>query len=276
MNDPVEAQLRAAFEAKLRGVSPEREARLRAFDYRSRTTRHRQQVWAIVGASSTALAGAIVAAVLILSSGASAAYGWTPIPTTPTPAALKAAVASCNWLNRGTNPSLLTGTPALTDARGKYTAAIYRGRATSALCISDGQHRSTSLATTRGKLPSDVNVGPDQLGSPRSGADHLPGFPGSKGPGQPGLVNSASGPAGSGVSAVTFTFSDGSKVRATVENGLYFAWWPNGNTPATVTTKTNSGDRSSPYQAPLATLRACQDNPGGCVFASAHPGQRSR
>jgi hypothetical protein len=274
MNDPVEAQLRAAFEAKLRGVSLEREARLRAFDYRSRTTRHRQQVWAIVGASGTAVAGAIVAAVLILSSGASAAYGWSPIPTTPTPAALKAAVASCNWLNRGSNPSLVTGTPTLTDARGKYTAAIYRWRATSALCISDGQHRSTSLATTHGELPGDVNVGPDQLGRPSGGVDRVPGFPGSKGSG-PGLVDSATGSAGSGVSAVTFTFSDGSKVRATVENGLYFAWWPNGNTPATVTTKTTSGDRSSPYQASRATLRACQANSRGCVFAFAHPGQRS-
>ncbi len=271
MTDPVETQLRAAFEAKLQSISPEREARLRAFDYRSRTTHHRQKVWAALGASSTALAGAIVGAILILSSGASAAYGWTPIPTTPTPAAIKAAIASCNWLNNRTGPAVLTGTPVLTDARGKYTAAIYPDGAAKRVCISDGQHTHTSLAMTRAWPGlNSHNLGPDQLGPAGGGGGALPGFPGSQGPGQPGQETDVSGLAGRDVSAVTFTLSNGVRVSATVENGLYFAWWPYNIWAASVTIKTSSGDRSSPVP-----IRACQANPGGCVFAFAHPGQRS-
>ena len=123
MSDLAKRELRAAFNARLETLSPEREARLRAVDYRSRTRRHRR-IWAAMGTGGTALTGGAVAAILMLSSGASVAEGWTPVPTAPSSAAVAAATAACNWLNNPSGPPVLTGKPVLTDGRGSYTAAI--------------------------------------------------------------------------------------------------------------------------------------------------------
>jgi hypothetical protein len=66
MNDVPESDLRAAFTARFETVAPERELRLRTFDYRSRTTR-RRRLWAAIGTGGTALTGGAVAAILMLS-----------------------------------------------------------------------------------------------------------------------------------------------------------------------------------------------------------------
>jgi hypothetical protein len=47
--------------------------------------------------------------------------------------------------------------------------------------------------------------------------------------------------AGNNVSAVTFDFTDGPTVDATVHNGWYFAWWPNLDNPTSVQITTTSG-----------------------------------
>ena len=76
--------------------------------------------------------------------------------------------------------------------------------------------------------------------------------------------------AGSGIAAVTFVFSDGSTVDATVENGWYFAWWPNLNQPTSVRATTRFGlTLSSPMPS-----AGCRPGSGACsLFAGfqAHP-----
>jgi hypothetical protein len=254
-----ESDLRAAFAARLESVAPEREARLRAFDYRSRNAR-RHRLWALIGASSSALTAAIVAVIVLLSSGAPVAYaGWTPVPTTPTPAALAAATAACNWMNDANGPPTLTGTPVLIDARGRYTAAIYVNGEVAHICISDGEHNGTTLAMDSGVQWSDAAHGPDQLSSPMGSGGSAVGFPGSVGgaaqfPGsaEPGQEYNASGLAGSGVSDVAFVFADGATVDATVQNGWYFAWWPNRNWPTSVKVTSSSGTVVSPMSGGTA------------------------
>jgi hypothetical protein len=254
MSDLLESELRAAFAARLETLSPEREVRLRAFDYRSRT-RRRRRVWAAMGTGGTALAGGAVATLVMLSSGASVAEGWTPAPSVPSAAAVTAATAACNWLS-GSNGPALTGKPVLTDGRGSYTAAIYVNGNAAQICISNGQHAGTSIATNDRILGFETAPSADQLGDPSGGGGRAPGFPGA------GQEEDVQGLAGSDVTAVTFTFADGSAVDATVQNGWYFAWWPGDGWPNSVKVTTGSTTTTSPM-----SVAACHSQASGCVFA---------
>jgi hypothetical protein len=263
MNDVLESDLRAAFMARFEAVAPERELRLRAFDYRSRTTR-RRRLWAATGTGGTALTGGVVAAILMLSSGASVAEGWTAVPSAPSAAAVAAATAACNWAHDQSGPPVLTGTPVLTEGRGSYTAAIYVDGQAAHICISSGQHTATSLAMT--SLFFDAAPGPDQLGDPAGFGGGAAGFPGSANSGTPGSERNVSGLAGSDVSAVTFDFADGSTVEATVQNGWYFAWWPGDSWPTSVQVTTSSATLTSPM-----SVAACRSDATKCVFAGPNP-----
>ncbi len=263
MNDLLESELRTAFAARIETLSPQREARLCAFDYRSRARRHRR-IWAAMGTSGTALTGGAVAAILILSSGASVAEGWTAVPSTPSAAAVAAATAACNWVNDRNGPPILSGTPVLTDGRGSYTAAIYVDGHVAHICISNGQHEGTGIEMN-GRILSVEAPGPDQLGSPSGGGGRAPGFPGSS-----GQEMDVQGLAGSDVSAVTFKFADGSAVEATVQNGWYFAWWPGDSWPSSVRVTTSTGTLTSPM-----SVAACMSETTSCVFAGWKPNRPS-
>lgn len=260
MSELLESELRTAFAARLETLSPQREARLCAFDYRSRARRHRR-VWAAIGTGGTALAGGVVAAILMLSSGASVAEGWTAVPGAPSGAAVAAATAACNWVNNRNGPPVLTGTPVLTDRRGSYTAAIYVDGRVAHICISNGHHKATSIGMNDRILGFEALPGPDQLGNPSGGSGPRPGFPGSA-----GQESDVQGLAGWDVSAVSLDFADGSAVDATVQNGWYFAWWPNGNWPTSVRVTTSKGILTSPMSP-----AACRPDTTGCVFAGLHP-----
>ncbi|MFZ1993965.1 MAG: hypothetical protein WAU75_07640 [Solirubrobacteraceae bacterium] len=267
MSDLPESELRTAFAARLATVSPEREARLSAFDYRSRARRHRR-VWAAMGTAGTALTGGVVAAILMLSSGASVAEGWTAVPSAPSAAAVAAATAACNWvneLNDRNGPPILSGTPVLTDGRGSYTAAIYVDGHVAHICISNGHHEATGITTNPRILSVEAAPGADQLGNPSGGGGSAPGFPGSSGQEQ-----DVQGLAGSDVSAVTFEFADGRTVEATVQNGWYFAWWPGDSWPSSVRVTTSTGTLTSSM-----SVAACVSETTSCVFAGWKPNRPS-
>ena len=261
MSDLLESELRSAFAARLETLSPDRESRLCAFDYRSRARRHRR-AWAAMGTGGTAVTGGVVAAILMLSSGASVAEGWTAVPSAPSPAAVAAATAACNWVNDRNGPPILSGTPVLTDGRGSYTAAIYVNGRVAHICISNGEHEGTGIAMNDRILSVEAAPGPDQLGNPSGGGSHAPGFPGSS-----GQESDAQGLAGKDVSAVTFEFADKSAVEATVQNGWYFAWWPGASWPTSVRVTTSTGTLTSPM--------ACTPEMTGCVFAGLNPNRAS-
>jgi hypothetical protein len=261
MKDLLESDLRAAFTARFETVAPDRELRLRTFDYRSRTTR-RRRLWAATGTCGTALAGGVAAAILALSSGASVAEGWTAVPSAPSAAAVAAATAACNWVHNMNGPPILTGEPVLTDGRGSYTAAIYVDGHVAHICISNGQHTATGLAMTDMPLFFDAAPGADQLGNPDGFGGGAAGFPGStNSTGSRGEEN-VQGLAGSDVSAVTFEFATRPAVEATVQNGWYFAWWPGDSWPTSVRVTTSSATLTSPM-----AVAACLSEASGCVFA---------
>ena len=270
MSDLPESELRSAFAARLKTLSPEREARLRAFDYRRSRARRHRRAWAAVGTGGAALTGGIAAALLTLSSGATVAEGWAAVPSTPSAAEVATATAACNWLHDPNGAPILTGTPVLIDGRGSYTAAIYVDGQTAHICISNGQHTATSLEMNNMSLRFDAAPGPDQLGNPSGAGGGAPGFPASTGATTANGYKDVKGLAGSDVSAVTFMFADGSTVDATVQNGWYFAWWPGDSWPSTVRVTTSSGALTSPM-----AVATCMSEKTGCVFAGWNPNRPS-
>jgi hypothetical protein len=270
--------------------------RLRAFYIRSRPT-GRRRLWAAIGASGSAVIGGMIAIIVLLSSTASIAYaGWSSTPSAPTAAAVASATAECNRVPppppgsddaTSSDQPVFVGQPALSEARGIYTAVI---------AVTNGQAYGCLVATNQGDSAPAYSTemfgavqpapDPDHIGIPYRGhakggrtdvqlppaitdpandaaLQHMTGA---------GYGDSVLGQAGAGVQAVSFTFADGNTVTATVENGWYFAWWPWISTATSVTVTTGSGTNSSPVTSQwmlstVAVLPKCQPGSSGCVFS---------
>jgi hypothetical protein len=281
-------------------------SRIMVTDFRRRVTR-RRRLWALLGTSSTAIAGAITTAVLVLASGVAPAYaGWAAVPVQPTPQAVAAASQACNtgytiYVNGHLgNTTFFVGQPVLTEARGIFTAVISVTDGKLYECLEGGNqqdvHANFNFSVhefgTVGTQPS-----PDELSVPytfRTGFGagrnpeeaHWPGG-GSPGPnatpdqvrrwhtrlGGGGYGPSVLGRAGTDVSAVSLAFANGDTVDATVQNGWYFAWWPWLSAPTSVTITTSAGTTTSPVtvtasDSPRQTVvPGCRPGTAGCVFA---------
>jgi hypothetical protein len=284
MTDALEQELRGALAERAAGMPEATDAlaRLSQTDFRSRDFRARAAglgswlparltarlpLWPALGGAVAALGGVIAAAVVLLSSGAAPAYaGWTPVPTTPTSSALAAATRSCNWMFNARGPAVLKGKPVLTDARGRYTAQIYVTKTDVRFCVSDGRRGGTGGGSAPGLLWFYAPPGPDQLGLSDNGGGGARGF-GTRNPNVYGVVRHAFGLAGRNVRAVSFSFAGGSVVRATVQHGWYFAWWPNMNYPTSVTVTTTSGTIRSPMEPTGGQGPGCRFGARGCVWA---------
>ncbi len=215
-------------------------------------------LWPAVGGISAALAAGVVAAVVLLSSSAPAAYaGWTPVPTTPSPAALASATAACNWERRGLSGPVMHGRPVLSDARGRYTAALYVFGDRVFECISDGIRDHTGSGMNNMTLRFYAAPRPDQLGLPAGGGGSAPGFSPAD------QETHLEGRAGSDIATVTFTFADRTTVHATVQNGWYFAWWPRNDYPTSVHIRTTAG---ATITSPMPASK-CRAHAKSCVFA---------
>jgi hypothetical protein len=267
----------------------------------------RPRVWAAIGASSAALAGGIVAAVLLLSAGAPAAFAeWSRVPTTPSRSALETAVHRCYKVGSDDTQLALPAPggstrPVLAEARGASAAAIYvmDGQVYMCLTVNGNAFRSVDSDLMGPSLRA--TPGPDQLSIPYG----VSGGSGFSGPTHPltsaqrlklrrelrtragreqmresmlgGGGDVALGQAGADVSAVTFRFSSGRTVVASIENGWYFAWWPWTADPASVTVTTSTGTITSPMGASprdglgFRPYPACQSDSSGCVFAPNRP-----
>jgi hypothetical protein len=261
----------------------------------------RPRLWAAVGASSVALSGGIVAAVLALSAGAPAAFAeWSRVPTTPTPSALEAAVHKCYKVGSGDAQLSVpapggTTKPVLAEARGASAAAIYVMDGQVYMCLTVNGSAFSSVDSYQMGPSLRQAPGPDQLGVPYG----VSGGSGRSGPTHPltkaqlqklrrepplgrrprtslfGVGGDfALGQAGGDVSSVTFAFANGKTVIASIENGWYFAWWPWSTEPTSVRVTTKTGTTTSPMgkfphdgfgQRPYP---ACKPGSSGCVFAA--------
>jgi hypothetical protein len=284
MNDTLEQSLRALYGED--AASYDTSDAVERLRFRiARPQRKRGLVWPALGLGGTALTGSIVAAVLLLSSGAPAAYaGWTSVPTAATPAAVASTSDTCAHAFTGTgataNERAFTQQPLLSEARGIYTAVIVASDGKLYSCLIGGNKHDPKSGL---HLPNDPGIsfhlnindygavqaapGPEQISVPYKLQS---GFGEGGGTGNPGPIRhvidlppaqqlalrarlrgggrgpTALGQSGSDISAVSFTFTNGKTVGSTVENGWYFAWWPWTSNPTSVIVTTNSGTITSP------------------------------
>jgi hypothetical protein len=313
MNDTLEQSLRDLYREDASNYNNTAALeRLRART--ARPQRKRRLVWPKVGLGGAALTGGIVAVILLLSSGAPLAYaGWTSVPTTATPTSIASTSDTCAHAFTGTGAAAteraFTQQPVLSESRGIYTAVIVVSDGKLYSCLIGGNKHDPNNGL---RLPNDPGIswhlsisnygavqeapGPEQISVPY---ELQSGFGEGGGTGNPGpsrhLVDlppaqqsallaklrgggrgpNALGQAGSDISAVSFTFTNGETVGATVENGWYFAWWPWTSKPTSMIANTSSGTITSPVSGSGGVhdvvIPQCQPGSSGCVFANTTP-----
>jgi hypothetical protein len=203
--------------------------------------------WLVVGGVGAlfAVVSACTVAVLAVFAGAGAPKafaGWTATPTRPSSGETASALARCTGQLGGTSgggSGLPTAgwQPLLTDTRGPLTAMVLQSGGATATCINGPSFTSTAATPESGGASNTKHVlgVAARVGShPVSSVSALP--PGGAGPisqatqqqltanGHP--YSFVQGQVAAGVTAISFTLSDGSKVQATVADGSFVAWWP--------------------------------------------------
>jgi hypothetical protein len=240
----LETDLRAALHerAELVHASPE----LLAADYQPRTRRIRPQL--AIGAGLAIAAGALAAALAVALSltgdVGNAFAGWTPQPTTPTPAQLAAAETYC------AKNAPFPGLPLkLIDTRGPFTFEVYSDDSSNDFCTAGPSF--TNASGWRTSAPVAVPAGKLYLWSEHTTADAVPAY---------GFMIAR---AGDGVSAATLTLEDGSEVTATVQNGWAVAWWPGSHQITSSQLTTPSGIQTQAFPASPCGLHDCNGGPHG-------------
>jgi hypothetical protein len=196
----------------------------------------------VSGVAAASVAG-VLAAVLSLAGGASSAFaGWTPRPTTPTPAQLAAAEAYC------AKNVPFPGLPLkLADTRGPFMILIYSNGASNDFCTVGPSFRNGSgWSTSRPVKPS---AGRLFLWSDHTSTDDGESY---------GTMIAR---AGDGVSAANLTLDDGSVVTATVDNDWAVAWWPGTHHLAAAQLTTPSGTHTQTFPKYPCDVHNC--NGGG-------------
>jgi hypothetical protein len=183
-------------------------------------------------------AGAVALSVALSTSGSPGAFAAWTARTTVTPAArLAAATSDCQALEKraidlvpnvsGGEAAISLGAWRLTDSRGPFEMLVYIGSSSDSVCLWDSGG-VLSVTGGGGTLPAPTSR---SVGIPTIGFARHHGSP----------VTFAYGNVGSEVSAVTLALTDGTRVQATVQNGLYAAWWPAQTDVASATAKSSSG-----------------------------------
>ena len=294
MNELLERELRDFYAAFDDAYDPT--AALTRIRAHSRSPGRQRRFWAAAGFGS-ALTGGVLAAIVLLTSGASVAYaGWTPVPTPATHSQVVAAATDCDN-DAGTNgpAALFVGHPVLAETRGRYTSliSITHGHVYACLYGHEGKLSAnvyndlglTRVAPMANKLSARYRIWGGGGVVPRQ-FQHAKPLP--KGTSvhhmtraerAAAMLRAAGdgygfytlGQAGVAVTAITFRFAHGDTVDATVQNGWYFAWWPWFTDPTSVQVTTPSGTATSPMRADdhLSPLPrpACRPGSKGCVFA---------
>jgi hypothetical protein len=191
------------------------------------------------------VAGGVAFAVDFVGSGAPAAFAdWTATTTTPPASQLAAADSSCihsyGLLSQSVPSAVRTlgpdsGPPEsmpplrITDSRGPYELLLYSDQSSSFVCFWAQESGFLSLGGGSETQPPSAT---HSIGVPV-----VPFTRNADGSG----YTMAYGNAGSQVTGVTLNLSDGTSVEATVQNGLFAAWWPSRTDVASAVVTTSDG-----------------------------------
>jgi hypothetical protein len=233
-------ELRDAIQAITARIPENVHDRLRSHHYLLR--RHRARRTLLVGAPVVAAAVVVTLVVTGFGPGRQVAFaGWSATPTVPSPGQVAEANKTCvafasqssrsGTLQFGTPES--SWTPMVDDTRGPYTLVVM------ALTSTTGTDRAACL-TGSGALANDPQLtiaagaatpqpSPDAIGTSGWGR------------GGTGADTVLLGTVGKNVTSVTLTLADATKVDATVQNGIYAAWWPGTANPTSAVASTGTG-----------------------------------
>jgi hypothetical protein len=202
----------------------------------SRRARRDRGGWRSFGLAAGGVAGiaAAVAAILVLVvSGGSAAPAfarWTPSPAIASAARIAAVTSACGL-----------GRPALVDARGPYTAAVFVKRSGGTACVI-GPGIGLGVFSLGGVKAPDNRFTPDQIGTAAAAGSDSSGH----------AYVLLAGRVGTAVRSIVIHRSNNIDVTATIKNGWYLAWWPAHARATDATITTTSGARTVSLP-PLAT-----------------------
>jgi hypothetical protein len=257
MDTQLEHELRLALAARAGELPSDASRRLLAADYRPRSGLGRP---ALAAGGAALAAGAVVAVSLIgLETDTPRAFaGWSATPTIPSGEQARRALEAClprlptsarveraeETASAGQQPRLLREIPAggwhsvLVDSRGPYTVILFVAAhgAAELTCFSGRQPMRAALGGSFAKdPPPPVPVG--RISNVSSGSRTTPPDEGSQ------HFSQLVGRTGRGVTGVTLRLRNGTRVRASLANGWFLAWWPGtqGGTATEVTTSTAAG-----------------------------------
>jgi hypothetical protein len=222
--------------------------------------RKRRYVLTGIGGGVVAVVAALVG---LLGPWASPAFaGWSAQPTAPTSGQLSVAEIACaslaaNLANAPGSTASATLQPlSLSDIRGPYSLLVY-GTSSPALCVlGNGVSSLHEDGATFGQSSAARKANGNTVVQQSSGTEQFVTNTSAAAPPAPGAAvvdvdNTAvsndqsftvvEGSVGSQVTGATLLLSDGSSVVATVENGLFAAWWPTQATVSSIQVTTTAG-----------------------------------
>jgi len=223
-------------------------------------TTRRNRRFVLTGVSGVTATTAVL--VGLLGGWATPAFaGWSAQPTAPSTGQLSAAEAACASLaanlasQPGATESATLPPVSLSDVRGPYSLIVY-GTTNPALCVlgnevSSLHENGATIGMSNSAGNADGNTVVHQLGSQSVTTNPSSATPPAPGAAVVDIENTAidngdafsvvEGSVGSQVTSATLLLSDGSSVVATVNNGLFAAWWPNQATVSSIQVTTTAG-----------------------------------
>ena len=260
MDKRIEDELRRALAARAAELPSEASSRLLAADYRPRSGLMRA---ALAAGAAAVVAGALVAVSLagLATETPRAFAGWSATPTVPSGDQAQRAKAACmsrladsgaighrQQTASGAHrpwpiPSITAGSwrVVVNDTRGPYSMILFAAAhdAAELSCFSGRQATPISIGGSFGThRPPPVPAGhisPVSSGStttpPGEGSQHFSQLVGRTGP---------------GVIGVTLRLRDGTRVRASLANGWFLAWWPGTQRGTGTVVTTSTGARVPP------------------------------
>jgi hypothetical protein len=197
----------------------------------------------VSGAAALGAAGAVVAIVSFAGGASNAFAGWTPQPTTPTPAQLAATEAYC--LQNEGFPRLPLK---LVDARGPFTIIVNSDGTSNDFCT-----LGPTIKNASGWQTSSPTILP--AGTMFLWTDHVATANGQS-------YGTMIARLADDVTAANITLDNGSEVTASVQNTWAVAWWPGAHHVASAQLATPSGTKTQTFHYPCDVYH-CGGGPHG-------------
>lgn len=272
MSNQIEDQLRSALSTRAQEIPADAVSRLNSHNYRPRTRSVRTRLY-VGGGGLISISAAATITLLTVGPGVQNAFAsWTFSPTTPAIGQVAAAESTCTQSlltlaaqadTSSDSTAYITDAtgwqPVVEDVRGDFTDIVFQGASgtvqNEAACLSGGSSWPNGpqilISDENGMSVSGIAGGTQAHASGQGSLYDLTATPPSNSVSPPSsFCNNSSNDvvafakAGSDVSGVTLTLSNGDTIITTVSNGFFAAWWPSNASISSITVTTAQGSSS--------------------------------